>query len=543
MVGTLLKLQLKLFWRQLRSSVSILVMNIIFALLWAGSVIMAFVGLIALRWMPTDVIGIITVTGFGILTICWPIMSLFMGSNEMLDIGKFALSPIRANQLIPGLLIAGFTGLGGIFTILLCLGLIVSWSSSVLSLLGVLIGAVLGLVTCVLASRVITSAMSGVFRKRKARDLMMLAMFLAIFAVSFGMQALSRVSVSLVSVSLESIVTGATKVAEVISYTPFGWAWAIPWSIARGDWGLAVIQFVAAAGLVAGLWVIWTRQVNRGLTSPIESSGSSERVKGTSFYDRFLPYSPAGSIAKRVIRYYRRDPRRLMQAIAMFIIPVMIVVFLFITPVEVADVTDYDSIRKVIISFAPVAFSWMAGVLVAADICYDGSALGTEILSGISGRDDRAGRAIAILFFFAPLQLLLILAGFIYTQQWSLLPGVLGIAIVMLVGGIGIGNLISSVWQYSQPPPGGNMFGKGASGGVGGFISSMLGMFAPLVLAVPSVVLAIIGAVQDNILFGVASLVVGTGLGALLYILGINVGGKRLDTTWPEVLDKVTWKN
>jgi ABC-2 type transport system permease protein len=205
---------------------------------------------------------------------------------------------------------------------------------------------------------------------------------------------------------------------------------------------------------------------------------------------------------------------------------------------------DELHVIKIISTYAAVMFSWMAGVFAAGDICYDGSALGTQILTGASGRDDRLGRSMAILFLTVPVQLVFIVGFTLYTGMWEQLPGVIGIAACMLLGGCGVGVLVSSFWQYSQPPAGGNMFGKGSTGGVAGFIVAMLSLFVPIIACAPSIILSVVANVTGHlVIFGLISMVVGIGIGACILWFGISIGGKQLDNSWPEVLDRVTWKN
>jgi ABC-2 type transport system permease protein len=540
-VGTLVRLQLKLFARQLRANVTSLVLNIIFALGALGGVIVGFFAIASMRGADPGLLGSITVALFAVITFGWPIMTvLFTGSNEMLDIGRFALFPVRASQLIPGLLVVGLTGIGGIAVALLCISLIIAWSSSPLLLIGAVLGSVLGLGLCILASRTLTTAMSAVLRKRKARDLMMIGIFVLIMAVSMGLQVLPRLLVGDTSgegVSFSQLGEAVERWAGYASYTPWGWAWGIPWSLAAGNWLIALGQFVGTLALIVLLWRVWTRQVATGLTSPLDQAVAGERIKGAAFYDKLLPYSPAGAIAKRTIRYYRRDPRRMMNLLTLFLIPIIMVV----AGLMGSGAADDELFRGYYMAYSSVAVSWMIGIIVAAELCWDGSAIGTQIISGVSGHDDRKGRAIAVMFFFVPIQLIISIALLVIGGGWAAVPGVLALIGVLLLGGVGIGNFVGSFWQYAQPPAGGNMFAKGSSGGAAGFASSMLGMFLPIVAALPVVAL-LVGSMFVPWLDWVA-LPVGIGEGALLFWLGIKLGGRHLDQIWPEVLDRVTWKN
>jgi ABC-2 type transport system permease protein len=542
MVGTLVRLQLTLFWRQLKSNVSVLVLNIIFAAGLLGFVIAACYGLTQLRGGSTNLLGGLTVTVFAALTLAWPIVTvLFTGTNEMLDIGRFALFPVRPNKLIPGLLLCGLLGMGGIAMMIVCLGWIVAWSSGALTVIGALLGSVLGLALLVLASRTLTTGMSGVMRKRKARDFMMVGVFLLVMAVSIGANLFSQMAAHGASLlSMSELSDTAQRYASIVSYTPFGWAWGIPWSLAQSHWLIAAGQLVGSAAIVAVLWMVWSRQVSRGLTSPLETAAAGEKIRGTAFYDKYIPYGAPGAIARRTIRYYRRDPRRMMNAIALFIMPIVMGVVAFTIPKSGPEGMSAAGFAT-FLAYASVSFSWMIGMVVAAELCWDGSAIGTQIISGVGGRDDRRGRALSMLVIFGPIQLVICIVMFAIGGGWGNIPGVIGVLGVLLLGGIGIGNLVGSFWQYAQPPAGGNVFAKGASGGAAGFASVMISMFAPLIASVPVVGL-LVGSIWLPWLQWVA-LPVGLLIGWALYQWGIRTGGDHLDRIWPEVLDRVTWKN
>jgi len=202
---------------------------------------------------------------------------------------------------------------------------------------------------------------------------------------------------------------------------------------------------------------------------------------------------------------------------------------------------DQRPIMMQVLTFAPALVGWMVAIYVGWDISYDGSALAGQIVAGVSGRDDRWGRALASLFIYVPIQVVLIIAFTIYTRQWQIVPAVLGVAAVLMLSGIGIGSWMGSLWQVPQPPPGSSLVGRNGTGGAAGFLASMVGMFLPIVVALPVVVVVVL-TFAVNLLFGWVALLLGCVIGGLVLWWGIRSGGRRLDRTWPEVLAKVTWK-
>ena len=534
MVGLLVRLHLKLTARQLRASPAMLVSTIIMGLTVLSMGFLAYAGLSALRQAPAQR-DWMTLLALGLLTLAWPVMTVFVvGSNEILDIGRFALLPVRAHQLVPGLFVAGLLGLGGLFTAFVDVGYVRAWSGVPATLAAAIVGAVLGTALCLLGARVLSTALSGVFRRRRPREIVALVFFVALLAGSILLQVGSR-WLATQQLDAERAVALARRVAAVVAWTPFGWPWALPADAAAGAWGPAAARIASSLAVIAVLGWVWSRQVARGLVSPLEQSGAGEKIQSGNVFDRFLPATPAGAIARRGVRYLRRDPRRFMGVIALLLMPALMIVPALLTPA-----TSLPSVRDGLVIFAPAWTGWMGASLVAADICYDGSALGTQILSGATGRDDRLGRALGFLVVFVPLQLIVIVAVTLWVQRWDLLPGVLGLVGVLLLGGVGVGSWVGSVWQYAQPPPGANVMGRGATGGSAGIVGSLVGMLLPLLWAIPTAVLAVAG-FRSPVLEWIA-LPTGLAMGAAAFVWGIRAGGARLDAHWPEVLAKVTWK-
>ncbi len=118
MVALLVRLKLTLLRNSLRRSVWRtvgLVIGVVYAL---GIVVLAFAGLIALRFTSTALTADVTVPAFALLTLGWLLLSLLVfGVDETVDPARFALLPVRARELLPGLLLAGLIGVPGVATV------------------------------------------------------------------------------------------------------------------------------------------------------------------------------------------------------------------------------------------------------------------------------------------------------------------------------------------------------------------------------------------------------------------------------------------
>ena len=107
MVALLVRLKLTLLRNSLRRSVWRTVGLIIGIVYGLGVVAAVLAGLVALRWTSTDLTADVTVVAFSALSVGWLLMSLLVfGVDETVDPARFALLPVRARELLPGLLAA-----------------------------------------------------------------------------------------------------------------------------------------------------------------------------------------------------------------------------------------------------------------------------------------------------------------------------------------------------------------------------------------------------------------------------------------------------
>lgn len=546
MVGTLVKLQLKLHWREIRASTGMTVANLVMLLLVVSSTLPAMFALVMMRGASVETRGIVTTLGLALLTLMWPIIvTLMTGSNDMLDAGRFALYPVKASRMLPGLLVSAALGLGGLLTLLVGIGYIAAWSTSPISALAAVVGLVLGLATCLVSSRALSAVLAGMLRRRRARDFVMVILVVGILALSTGIQFVSNSvgnhldTQGSINISVDQVISSMASMAQVAAWTPFGWAWALPWAAAGGQWGQLGLWCVLALAWLAVLAYVWIRQFGQSLISPLEVAGGAEKIKGGNPFDKWLPDTPAGAVAKRSLRYWRRDPRRLVGAIAVVVVPLMMAVAMFASSRQVP--ADQFAAMKAVVVFAPALIGWMAATSIGWDISYDGSALATQIVAGVSGRDDRRGRLLAWFIIFTPIQVVFIIGFMLVGNRWDLLPAVVGMCVAWLLAGAGVGSWMGAMWQIPQPPAGSNLFGKGANGGVVGFLAAMVAILLPSLIGVPTLVLAVLAGFFGEP-YGWLTLLVGAVSGGLTLFLGVRSGGRRLDRTWPEVLAKVTWK-
>ena len=522
MVALLVRLKLTLLRNALRRSVWRTVGLVLAAVYALGVVGAVLAGLVALRSASLATTADVTVLLFALLTLGWLVLSLLVfGVDETVDPAKFALLPVRARELLPGLLVAGVIGVPGVATVLVVLGLLVAWARSVPLTLAALVAMLLGLLTCLLLARAATSALASFLASRRFRD----AAFVLLALVGAGLGIAGNVLGGVVRVGPDELRAALASAAQIVGWTPFGWAWSIPADVARGRWSAAGVHLVLAAGLVAALWAAWQHFLAARLVEPVEGGGGgAPRATRSGWVERLYPASPAGGIAARSLRYWRRDPRYLAGAAGFLVAPVVIIATALLNP-------DGSTTTAV---FAPCLLGLLIGASVAQDLSYDGTALWTHVSSGVSGAADRRGRVLSTLTVFVPMLVLLLVVAFVLTGVWTLLGPALGLTAAFLLSGLGVGSFVGALWQWPAPPPGASPFQKGGSGGLPAFLSFSVTVVGTLVLGLPTTALAIGSAWVPWL--GWLAVPVGLATGLVALWAGIRWGGRQLDRRWPEAM-------
>jgi ABC-2 type transport system permease protein len=524
-VALLVRLKLTLLRNGLRRSAWRTVGLVLGGLYALGLVAGVLVGLLALRWTSLATTADVTVLTYALLGAGWLLLSLLVfGVDETVDPAKFALLPVRAREMLPGLLVAGAIGVPGVATVVVGLGLLLAWTRSLPLTLVTLVAVPLGVVTCLLLARAATVAFASFLSSRRFRDLAFVLLALVGAGLAVGGNLLGR----LAGAGPDQLRAALATAAQIAGWTPFGWAWALPADVARGAWGAAVAHLVLALALVLALWKAWEHFLAARLVEPVEGGGEAARVGRSGWVERLYPASPAGGVAARTLRYWRRDPRYLAGVAGFLIAPVVLIA---------TSLLDPDGSRLVAL-FAPALLSLLVGASVAQDLSYDGSAVWAHITTGISGAADRWGRVLSSLTVFGPMLVVLLAAAVLLTRGWDLLPAVLALTLVFLLGGLGVGAFVGSLGQWPAPPPGANPFQKGSSGGLPALLSFSVATLGTLVVALPTAALVVWSFFAPWA--GWPAVLVALLTGALALRVGVAQGGRLLERRWPEVMAAVS---
>ncbi len=503
MVAHLLRLKLLLLQNSLRRGAAVIV-GMVIGVLYGGSLVLAvLVGLGTLRVTGSpEQVRLAVVAGGATLTIAWTVLPLFFfGADPTLDPSRFATFAVPERALAAGLLLSGFVGLPGLATLLLGLGLFVAGTLTVASTVVGLVAIPLGLLGCVLLSRIVTAVSSAVLSSRRGRDV-----------AGFGALALLVVAgPGLVFVSGGGLTPRLiTQVVDAAAWTPLGWAWSAPVQVAAGAWAAGLGSLALAAVWVLALFLVWERVLASVLRNPRTSAAESGSARGPGLFAR-LPATPMGAIAARAGTYWLRDPRLNVPALTTMLLPAGLLI---------PGIGQHSALA---LAAMPVAAGYLLGWGQHNDVGYDSTAFWMHVASGVDGVSDRLGRLFPSVVMAAVAVPVYSLLGPLLGSPWGLLPASLGVAVAFCLNGFAVACVASAVKQYAVPAPGENPFtSRPGSAGVTLGVQAVCGA-AVVALTMPALVLGGLAWFGQS-WAAWAALVVGPALGAVVLTVGVRVG-------------------
>jgi len=533
-VAHLLSLKLRLLRNGLRRS-PWQVVALVLAGLYGLLVVALLVGsLVALRTTPAQTAATALSLGGGLLLLGWALVPLVaFGTDATLDPSRLALLPVRARQLVPGLLVAGVVGVPGAVTALAALATVVTWSRGPLVVAVALPAALVGLATCVAVSRATTTAAAGLLRGRRTRELGAGIGVLVVGVLGWVPLALSG--------SGGPDAEDLRRAGAVVGWTPLGWAWTAPAEVALGRPGAGLAKLVLAALLLVLVLAGWAAALERAL---VTSAGAGTGHRATVSSGAGLPglrglparalarleSGPTGAVAARALRYWRRDPRYLTALVALVAMPLLVVLL------GAASVLPSGAAA---LAAAPV-LGWALGWTGHNDVAYDGSAVWLHVASGLPGRADRVGRAAALLVWALPLLLVAAVVAAALDGRWWLLPATTGTALALLGGGVGVSAVASAATPYPVPEPGANPFATPRGATVATLLAQLVTTVVTTVVALPAGALGVAALVTDRPGLAVAlswgCLVVGLAIGAGAAAGGVLAGAGVFERRGPQLV-------
>ena len=522
MVAHLLRLRWRVMLNGFTRSTWQLVAAIIGALYGLGILAFVVAGLVALSFAPEGVAWTTAVLGGSVLVLGWVIVPLVLrGIDQTLSIEKLRSFPIPAGRLLVALLICGVLGIPGIVTALAGVATALSWLRDPIALIAAPFCAVVGVLTCVAASRTVESLTSSLGSKRRYRELMGVLVFIPVILAGPILIAAGQ--------GLATFSADLPTIARTLSFTPLGAAWSIPGDLAAGRGLEALAKAGIALATLALLLLLWRRGLASALLAPpVADTGSSAKGLGPF---RWFPATPTGAVAARAAVYWLRDPRYGGSLITVPLIPVMAVVL--------AITTDSD---WMLYAIGP-AIAALLMITLTAEISYDGTAFAAHLSTGVSGRADRAGRVLTLSLFSVPLVVLATVVPLIVLDRLDLVPVLLGLGIGIMLTGYGVSSVASTRFLLPVPAAGESPFKSPQGATLTTALITYLVWIIAFALAIPEIVLAIIALVTGDMLFGWLTLAVGVVLGTVLLFVGIDRGGRSLDARGPELLSRLRRAN
>ena len=567
MVATLVKLKWRLTLNALTKNVWAIIGTVFGALYGVGALAMVLAGAVGLGLKAdADVIMLVLGALGALLVAGWTVVPLLItGLDSTLDPRAMAAWAAPSRGLALGLLAAGAVGIPGCITAAVCLIPVLTWllAGQLAAALLALLCAPAALATCVLLSRIIVTA-AGISSSRRGRETTAIIAFVAFMVCTQLPNLIPRI----LGDDPTDILQPLGTLARVMGLSPFGWAFAAPGVMATGSVPAALALAIGAWILPVILLPLWQRVVNKAMTSPGTSrtrtrayaaDGAGSDVQHRGLPD-VLPWArrlsaalpaPAAAVAARSLRYWRTDPRYLVQFVSVLILPVVLVLG---PALNSSRFVVYVNGQRVETSFAlghaPTALLFMAPALAVFmgwalhdDLGMDSTALWSHLSAGISGAHDRLGRVVGAAVWQAPVMLVVDVFMIVWTGRWEALPAVTGACLALYGSALAWSCLASVLLPYETLAPGDSPMRSRTSGTA--FLAALIQMAAILLLlAVCSPVLgaAIYGVVQAAPVWEWTALVAGVVWCSLLLWGGVVVGGRALDRRGPQVLATIrTW--
>lgn len=518
MVAHLVRLKLTLLGNGLRRSAWQIV-GLVVGLLYAlGAVLGCLVGLVALSFAGAPLRSDVLVVAGALLVLGWWVVPLLaFGADASLDPDRFALFPVPRRDLLLGLAVATLVGVPGAATAVLATGSALSWWSSPLALVVGLVGAVLGVATCVLGSRALTTSLSHLVGGRRFRELMAVLVLVPVFLLGPILNA--------VGTGLEGAADTLPDAATVLGWTPVGAPWALAGDVAAGRWAEAGARLALSLATVALLALVWHRALGVALERPRRVSTSRVRTRGTGAF-ALLPATPTGAIAARALTYWVRDPR---YAAAVVIVPLLPVLAWF---------AGGDRGGGLMLAVGPVT-AYLLGWAISADIAYDSTAFWTHVAAPVRGLDDRAGRVVAAVVVGVPTTLVMTVASLALAGRWDTALPVVALALGVLMTSLAVSSVASAQVVYPVPKPGDNPFSSPQGGSGAAMLVQFVGSLVLGVLLLPGVGLTIAAIATGTPALAVAAVAVSLGLGVVLLVVGVRVGAAAYDRRAPDLLARL----
>ncbi|MFI1765419.1 transporter [Streptomyces sp. NPDC020800] len=523
LTSTVVRLKLSLLRGGLRQSAgrrAAFLASAVVALLFA---VLQLLGLLALRGHAHA--ETVAVPGAAVLALGWAVMPLFFPSgDETLDPTRLVLLPLQPRPLVRALLAASLVGIGPLYTLLVLAGCALALAHSGAAYAFSVVAVAVALLVCVALARAVAAANVRLLTSRKGRDLAVLS---GLF-VALGMQVVNFGAGQLGSGGLGRL----QPAADVLSWVPPASAVAAVRAASEGSYGVAVARLAVSVAALAGLLVVWARNLTRLMTSPdastLQASVAGGRDRSSAGLGRLLPGGRTGTVMERTLRYVWRDPKTKAAWVTSLAIGVIVPV--------------YNAVQGTGTPYFACFAAGMLGIQMYNQFGQDTSAFWMVALTISSPRDaytELRGRALALLVITLPYAALVTVLTTALLDDWDRLPEVLGLSLALLGAMLATGAWASASFPYSIPQEGHKNVAPGQAGLA--WISIFGGMIAAALLCSPVIAATIwLNVSAGGDAWTWVLLPVGVAYGATLTYLGLRLAAPRTAARLPEILAAVS---
>ena len=365
------------------------------------------------------------------LAIGWTLLPLIaFGTDETLDPGRLALTPLPARRLVVGLAAASAVGFGPAVVWATLAGLVVGHTPSGVGAVLVPMAVVLHGALCIVLARAMATVLAALLSSRRGQDTTLTAAGLIGFAALGAGQLAQHLD--------ELGADGLRPLADVLAWTPFGLAGAAIADVGSGAEGAAVTRLAAVAALVLLFGWGWAWALSRSLERTAASGSAPRRRRRSSSW---LPPTVWAAVAAKEWRYLRREPRRRVQLITAVVVGVVLPLSVV---VSAPDPPDPAVLAGSVAGYLAVLTSFN-------QFGFDGGALWIDVVAGNAVRDALLGKnaVAALVVFVAAVLAAVVLAA--VTGGWAYLPVALLLAVGATGVGLGVANVISAVAPVPLP--------------------------------------------------------------------------------------------
>ncbi|MAP63715.1 MAG: hypothetical protein CMH34_08230 [Microbacterium sp.] len=504
MAAHILRLRLAMMLGALRGEPRHTIRTAVGLVVLAAAVAAGCWALVTLDEATPEAFAAVAIMGGAAITLGFALAPVVTGSADPLDPRRFGVLGLAPRPLSGVLAVAGMLSVPVLAVLALAVTTAIVWGSLEAPVWIGVLSVVLIVVTCVLLARVAMALTSMFLRERRSRELS------SVLAVGI-LVVVVPVVVFLASLEWEGTVpVELMEAVRVLSFTPFGAAWALPGVVLSGE--SVALTTLVAVGTPLALGAAWVGLVTR-ILSTTERPVSVKERGGLGWFN-VTPGTPTGAVAARSLVYWLRDPRHIVNVV---VIPVAAAIV--IIPLLLAGVPAH------LVALVPVPIiALFLGWLPHNDLAYDSTAVWMHIASGLHGAADRIGRLVPVVLLGVPLLAIGIPIAVSLHGRWAMLPAMVGVCVSLFLCGLGLSSISSVVSPYPVSRPGDSPFQQPQRTGASGALSQSFVMLGTIALSAPVLWWARL-ALDGDVASAELALWAGIGVGVVVLALGVGIGG------------------